>query len=336
MDYILSQIERIADELRENGVKVPGKSHSPPRTIEIPEDTEVVISRSSRSKIHLPRWLQNHRHDPAFTVTCHLLPVTNTDGKTPQHFMHLLLCHIHERLFPNEDETEQIFIENDLLYEHPILNIEYTSYDAQREQDIVHIGYGRTGVMVYTPAVDGNEPWSYANILAVYHLIVRTASNPKPKRLVVPWVRWMERSTSGLTGPNSRNYTRVSFVPWSDVAGSTFDFIDPSHIIRSCHLIPAFDLGRSTDLLGPSEVRDSAGDWHAFYANRCDPEKLIYSTLIMVHAWFNRTGLPIEMPLRGSGGLGLDANGFNLPECSMFNLVLTMTSRAVTRSSTGT
>jgi hypothetical protein len=184
--------------------------------------------------------------------------------------MELLLTHLHERLFPNKDNTEQVFIEDDVLYEHPILNIKYTSYEVQQEKDIVHIGYGRTGVMVYTPmlAEDNNEPWSYANILAVYHVTVRTTSNPEPQNLTVLWVRWMRCSAATLAGPNSRNYARVSFVPWSNAPGSTFDFVDPTHVIRACHLIPAFDLGRTHDLLDPSVARDSKGDWCSYYANR--------------------------------------------------------------------
>ena len=88
--------------------------------------------------------------------------------------------------------------------------------------------------MVYSPIAreDGNNPWAYANILAVYHVIVCTTSNPNPQTLTVLWVRWMEHSTTGLTGPNSRNYTRVSFIPWSGTPGGTFDLVDPSHIIR--------------------------------------------------------------------------------------------------------
>jgi len=184
--------------------------------------------------------------------------------------MDLLLAHLRERLFHDGNNAKRVFIENDTLYEHPILNIKYTSYEVQQERDIVHIGYGRTGVMVYTPMPqeDENEPWSYANILAAYHVSVHTASRPEPQTLTVLWVRWMERSEVGLTGENSRNLTRVSFVPWSGTPGSTFDFVDPSHVIRACHLIPAFNLGRTHDLLDPSLVRDQKGDWCAYYPNR--------------------------------------------------------------------
>jgi hypothetical protein len=184
--------------------------------------------------------------------------------------MEMLSDHLHERLFLGEETIKKIFIDNDTLYEHPILNVKYTSYEVQQERDTIHVGYDRTGIMVYTPtlAEDGNEPWSYAKVLAVYHLTIRTASNPSPQTLTLLWVRWMERNATTLMGLNSRYYTRVSFVPWSGTPGSAFDFVDPSHIIRACHLIPAFSLGRTHDLLDPSVARDQEGDWCAFYANR--------------------------------------------------------------------
>jgi len=195
--------------------------------------------------------------------------------------MELLLAHLRERLFHDQDSTEQVFIENNTLYEHPILNIKYTSYEVQQERDSIHIGYGRTGVMVHTPTLreDENEPWSYANVLAVYHVTVCTASRPEPQTLTVLWVRWMQRSATGLAGPNSRNYTRASFVPWSGTLGTAFDFVDPSHIIRACHLIPAFNLGRTHDLLDPSLVRDQKGDWCAYYPNRYGLDFRAFPTL---------------------------------------------------------
>ena len=168
--------------------------------------------------------------------------------------------------------------------------------------------------MVYTPTLgqDENEPWSYANILAIYHVIVRTASNTEPQQLTVLWVRWMQRNEVGLTGLNSRNFTRVSFVPWSGIPGSTFDFVDPSHVIRACHLIPAFNLGRTYDLLEPSFVRDPKGDWYAYYANRYGLGLSLIETMTHLH----RTGSLIGMHSQGSPGSGLGVNAFRLPKFS--------------------
>jgi hypothetical protein len=69
MDYTLFHIERIADELRENGVSIPGRIHTPPSATEVPQETEVTTSKSSRLRVYLPRWLGDHRGDPAATVT---------------------------------------------------------------------------------------------------------------------------------------------------------------------------------------------------------------------------------------------------------------------------
>ena len=271
MDYIRFQLDRIADELRATGISVPGGTPLPPPVLEATQETEATISTGFKLSTYLPQWLNNHRCDPAVMVTLSLCQAIITNRLTPQGFMESLLTHLRNRLFPDENNTEPIFIQNDTLYNHPILTINYTSYNLQREQDIIHLGYGREGIMVYTPTLGGNEPWSYANILTIYHVIVRTASDPEPKRLTVLWVRWMEYSTSGLDGPNSQNYARVSFVPWSGIPGNTFDFIDPSHIIRGCHLLPVFALGRTCDLLNPSIARDPEGDWCAYYANRYGP-----------------------------------------------------------------
>jgi hypothetical protein len=271
MDYICFQLELIADELRAASVLVPGGSVPPQPAMEVPRETEAAISTGSKSSTYLPQWLRSHSRDPALTVMNPLSQVTVANRLTSQDFMELLYAHLRDRLFPDGDNTEPIFIQNDTLYNHPILTINYTSYDLQREQDTIHLGYGREGIMVYTPTLGGHEPWSYANVLAIYHVIVRIASDPEPKRLTVLWVRWMERSTSGLNGENSQNYARVTFVPWSGIPGNAFDFVDPSHIVRGCHLLPAFALGRTHNLLDPSIARDPEGDWCAYYANRYGP-----------------------------------------------------------------
>jgi len=78
----------------------------------------------------------------------------------------------------------------------------------------------------------------------------------------------MQRDLSQLRGPNASQYSRISFVPHSGIPGEALGFVDPSHVIRGCHLIPTFNLQRTRDRLGPSMARDAKGDWQAFYANR--------------------------------------------------------------------
>ena len=65
----------------------------------------------------------------------------------------------------------------------------------------------------------------------------------------------------------------IGFVESTD--DFAFSFVDPANVVHGCHLIPAFDTGRSADLLpwpgsvarrfNPEDTDDS--DWLYFYVN---------------------------------------------------------------------
>ena len=175
--------------------------------------------------------------------------------------MDILHTHLCERLSQDPDADGRVLIKDNTLYEHPLVTVNYTTYDLKRDQDSIHLNFGNQAVMVYSPTSEGPEPWLYAHVVAVYHLFVFTPSDPEPKRLELLWVRWMQRDSLQLQGLNASRYTRISFTPCSGVPGEAFGFVDPSHIIRGCHLIPAFDLQQTRDRLGPSIFQDAKGDW---------------------------------------------------------------------------
>jgi hypothetical protein len=268
MDYIDFHVRRIADKLRRAGVSVPGNVHTPNDTSEPQQETEFTISRGHRSALYLTHWIRDHRDDPALTVNMFAIIMWIEHLRTPQGFMDLLYAHLRDRLFADFNTDERIFIKGDTLYSHPLLTVDYTTYDLRREGDPIHLNFGNQAVMVYSPTSQGTEPWLYAHVVAIYHVFVHTVANPEPKRLELLWVRWMERDSLQLKGVNSSQYTRVSFTLHSGVPGEALGFVDPSHIIRACHLITAFDLGQTRDRLGPSIARDTKGDWQAFYTNR--------------------------------------------------------------------
>lgn len=182
--------------------------------------------------------------------------------------MNLLQTHLCDRLLAGANFNERVFIKDNALYEHPLLTVEHTTYDLKRDSDPIHLDFGNQAVLVYSPTSQGGEPWLYAYVIAVYHVFVYTAANPEPSRLELLWVRWMERHSMQLKGPNSSQYTRISFTQHTGVPGEDFGFVDPSHVIRGCHLIPAFRLQHTRDRLGPSIARDVKGDWEAFYVNQ--------------------------------------------------------------------
>ena len=222
--------------------------------------------------------------------------------------MDLLHAHLCDRLFAGANVDGRVFIKDNTLYKHPISAIEYTTYDLKRDEDSIHLGFRNQGVMVYSPTLPGAEPWLYAHVVAIYHVLVYTVANPEPKRLELLWVRWMERDSTQLRGPNSSQYTRVSFVQHSGVPGEAFGFVDPSHIIRGCHLIPTFHLQRTRDQLGPSIVRDIKGDWRAFYINRYARSACPYFGY--PHLFHVCADLPTVMPSRDFLGSELAVNDY--------------------------
>jgi hypothetical protein len=69
MDYVVFQVERIADELHESGISIPIPTRPLPQTSGIPQESEATTSKSSRKGVYLPQWLQDHQIDPAAMVT---------------------------------------------------------------------------------------------------------------------------------------------------------------------------------------------------------------------------------------------------------------------------
>jgi hypothetical protein len=94
-----------------------------------------------------------------------------------------------------------------------------------------------------------------------------TADGKEPARMEFLHVRWFGRDPDWLSGPGALRLDRIGYVPDSD--DEAFGFLDPTHVLRACHLIPAFALGKTTALLGPSKHRDSnEGDWVNYYVMR--------------------------------------------------------------------
>ncbi|CAA7270388.1 unnamed protein product [Cyclocybe aegerita] len=103
-----------------------------------------------------------------------------------------------------------------------------------------------------------------------------TMSNTVPggsqiRRMDFLWVRWFGDECNYHYGSKQARLPLVGFVP-STIDGA-FGFLDPTHVIRGCHLIPAYAHGRSQDLLPvrTSDARclmpDEEDDWTNFYVN---------------------------------------------------------------------
>ncbi|KAJ8494675.1 hypothetical protein ONZ51_g2145 [Trametes cubensis] len=283
MDIRAVQMQRIGYELDERGIHVPGvvASQSSATTTcndiaPIPATDHHHIARDQKNVIALREWQREHTGDVA------------VKDFLPHLRQHLLLRIRADNPEVSISDADHIIIIQDRIYKHATLQINYTTYDLQREQDIVHAGTDKTGIMVYSPATtpsadgDGVEselvrvdtaPWIYADTIGIYHCNIQLhrSEGKFSRRIDFVWVRWLELDGDhALYGTNTSRLERVSYVPfthghWDD----TFGFVDPAAIIRGCHFIPAFAYKRSTTLVPPCMARPSDGDCQRYlYVNR--------------------------------------------------------------------
>lgn len=177
-------------------------------------------------------------------------------------------------------------LEGNRFYKHKTLNVNYTSYDLRRDQDIINPST-HSDIMVLAHEDDDEpdkHPYWYARIVGIFHADVRYigdgSRSMEYERLDFVWVRWFGRDLTAPGGFAAKRLHRIGFV--SDDGNGTsgaFGFLDPRFIIRAVHLIPAFHHGRTPELLkGPSMVRRYATeqedghddeDWQFYYVNMC-------------------------------------------------------------------
>jgi len=89
-------------------------------------------------------------------------------------------------------------------------------------------------------------------VLGVYHSNVWT-TDPAVKngggvrQMDFLWVRWLEKEPGYRYDFHQARLPKVGCVEFSD--DYAFGSFDPKHVIRGCHLIPAFHGGRTSALL---------------------------------------------------------------------------------------
>ena len=207
------------------------------------------------------------------TLIGYVPPTSNHTYLTPskQNFIPSLMEHLYQRLCRSQSDYDpkrftDLIICDEAIYCYPLIRFNFTTYDVRRDQDIIHPAFDKKDIMVYCPGLDGPFPWKYARVQGIFHAIVQTATLSTPKKFFL-WVRWFTPIDVNFIPAQARSYPRVSFVPHQSNEDEPFGFIDPEHVIRGCHLIPAFKLGRTFDLLPPSVARDKNGDQKAFCVN---------------------------------------------------------------------
>ena len=128
-------------------------------------------------------------------------------------------------------------------------------------------------VMVVSPETQhGAHPFWYARVLGVFHTDILHVGpfsrNRSIQRMEFLWVRWFGVEPGYISGSRMARLPKIGFVP--DTDGSAFGFLDPSHVLRGCHLVPAFSQGRTPELLRTTSLTaarhpDEVDDWTNYY-----------------------------------------------------------------------
>ena len=179
-------------------------------------------------------------------------------------------------------ECQSIRILGDKIYSMQTCRLYYTSYDIHRESDTIHLTTRPDIILRAQPPdeIDATyEPFWYAQVIGIYHVKVYTMhpqvqDGGQVRRMKFLWVRWFGSEPNYKHGFRMGHLPKIGFVPSTD--DFAFSFLDPAHVIQSCHLIPAFAAGQTTALLPYATSvarRNSAGtlseadDWTNFYVN---------------------------------------------------------------------
>lgn len=152
------------------------------------------------------------------------------------------------------------------IYQHATFHVNFTTYDLQCDQDIIHHSSDHLAIMVSTAeGTSGSpwHPWMYARVLGIFHAEVLLPDKSEVTHIEFLWVRWMERDNSTPAGLAARQLKRISFMPIA--SAESYGFIDPAAVIRGCHLIPACHHGRAPPSTYDSIAQDSGGDWNYYY-----------------------------------------------------------------------
>ena len=210
-----------------------------------------------------------------------------------------LLPRIHARLKVKASQLREadvslmaqsnVILKDNRVYQHKLARFSHTTYDVRRSEDVINPRTPHCNIMLLSTNATSNKflnctdaaatihPYLYGRVIGIYHVNV-IYNGPGmtgyiPMRFDFLHVRWFQLQAVQSAGRGrsegwaSLRLDCLSFPPMADKG--SFDFVDPTLVLRSCHLIPAFSLGKSyLDGIGLSRMSRDENDWKVYYVNR--------------------------------------------------------------------
>ena len=172
-------------------------------------------------------------------------------------------------------ELGYVHIVNDRIYDHKTMRVNYSTYDLQRDYDIINPSK-HANIMTVSPLFDPNSsaasdghPFRYARVMGIYHSDVvyfsPSTNSSVAESLEFVLVHWYRRDTSYKAGFKQGRLHRLQ--PMEPEDPDAFGFLDPDDIIRGCHLIPAFAHGSEAGASLPGFPNSGKRAWKFYYVN---------------------------------------------------------------------
>ncbi|KAJ3816999.1 hypothetical protein F5880DRAFT_1618699 [Lentinula raphanica] len=224
------------------------------------------ISSSTRFPVNLTTWLGDLQDDLAFM---NFLP------KLKDHLLERILSLTQNENEFTEAERATITFMNNRIFRHKVIRLNYTTYDLRRNQDSCNPRTHSDIIMLSGDAETcADHPYWFARIIGIYHAdIVYSGKHQKhliPQRFDFLHVRWFglarEQDRYGI---HAKSMPAVGFMDAHDP--EAFGFVNPSDIIRGCHVVPGFNHGTTTQFLPSSSLArqdsDDNKDYFRYYVN---------------------------------------------------------------------
>lgn len=182
--------------------------------------------------------------------------------------MHDVPCLSADTNDPNRtDDVNQIFFKSDRIYHHRTAQINYTSYDVRRAQDVINPNTSHCDIMVLRDSTEDELHWQYGRVVGIHHVnVVYTGTGMidyQPRRLEFLQVRWFQHTDDA--GWESQRLDSLEFLPVEEQ--DAFGFLDPAAIVRSAHIIPKFSQGSAPHSETPLPSNTKI-EWQSYYVNR--------------------------------------------------------------------
>ena len=178
-------------------------------------------------------------------------------------------------LISNKTECGFVFFNHDSIYQHKVIQFNFTTYDIWRETNIVKLTESCCNVMLLTDRTDLSSPsnlhpFLYTRVLDVYHVnAIYTGPGIQDYRthsFNFLWVWWYEVVDPGSSGWKNSTLDSVRFPPMHE--DSSFGFVDPNDVLRGCYIFPVFAKGKQETNVNVSRCAKDAKDYLLYYVGR--------------------------------------------------------------------